>query len=77
MDSGRSDPSAFSEDRYGSPAGHAQDVVKVCDALDLRDAVSAGHSVGAMVGVLAAGTAPERSGALAMTAPAGRRRWHR
>lgn len=70
--SGRSDLSAFSERRYRSLDGYAQDVVEVCDALDLRDAVFVGHSVSAMVGVLAAGMAPERIGALAMIAPSPR-----
>ncbi|MER0443731.1 alpha/beta hydrolase [Streptomyces sp. Edi4] len=66
---GRSDATAFSEDRYGSLDGYAQDVVEVCEALDLRDAVFVGHSVSAMIGVLAAGLAPGRIGALVMVAP--------
>ncbi|MDH6228072.1 alpha/beta hydrolase [Streptomyces sp. MJP52] len=70
--SGGSDLSAFSEDRYGSLDGYARDVVEVCEALDLRDAVFVGHSVSAMVGVLAADTAPERIGALVMVAPSPR-----
>jgi sigma-B regulation protein RsbQ len=69
---GRSDLSAFSEDRYASLDGYAQDVVEVCEALDLRDAVFVGHSVSAMIGVLAAGTAPGRLGALVMVAPSPR-----
>ncbi|WP_437018795.1 alpha/beta fold hydrolase [Streptomyces sp. enrichment culture] len=67
--SGRADPSAFSEERYGSLDGYARDVVEICDALDLRDAVFVGHSVSSMVGVLAADRAPERIGALVMVAP--------
>ncbi|MGW7052304.1 alpha/beta fold hydrolase [Streptomyces sp. NPDC054887] len=70
--SGRSDLSAFSADRYASLDGYAQDVVEVCEALDLRDAVFVGHSVSAMVGVLAADLAPERIGALVMVAPSPR-----
>ncbi|MEU9578363.1 alpha/beta fold hydrolase [Streptomyces chilikensis] len=70
--SGGSDLSAFSEDRYGSLDGYARDVVEVCEALDLRDAVFVGHSVSAMIGVLAADTAPERIGALVMVAPSPR-----
>lgn len=70
--SGRSDLSAFSEGRYRSLDGYARDVVEVCDALDLHDAVFVGHSVSAMVGVRAAGMAPERIGALAMIAPSPR-----
>ncbi|GGW10261.1 hydrolase [Streptomyces capoamus] len=70
--SGRSDASAFSEDRYSSLDGYARDVVEICEALDLRDAVFVGHSVSAMIGVLAAGRAPERLGALVMVAPSPR-----
>jgi sigma-B regulation protein RsbQ len=70
--SGRADPSAFSEERYGSLDGYALDVVEVCEALDLRDAVFVGHSVSAMIGVLAAARAPERISALVMVAPSPR-----
>jgi sigma-B regulation protein RsbQ len=70
--SGRSDAAAFSEDRYGRLDGYARDVVEVCEALDLRDAVFVGHSVSAMIGVLAAGMAPERIGAHVMVAPSPR-----
>ncbi|MFJ3913528.1 sigma-B regulation protein RsbQ [Streptomyces sp. 2132.2] len=69
---GRSDPSAFSQDRYATLGGYAQDVVEVCEALDLRDAAFVGHSVSSMIGVLAAGLAPERIGALVMVAPSPR-----
>ncbi|MBW8798327.1 MAG: alpha/beta hydrolase [Streptomyces sp.] len=70
--SGRSDPSAFSADRYASLDGYARDVAEVCAALDLRDAVFVGHSVSAMIGVLAAALAPDRIGALVMVAPSPR-----
>ncbi|MFD8201442.1 alpha/beta fold hydrolase [Streptomyces sp. NPDC003470] len=69
---GRSDLAAFTEDRYASLEGYARDAVEVCEALDLRDAVFVGHSVSAMVGVLAAAMAPERIGALVMVAPSPR-----
>ncbi|MEU7381982.1 MULTISPECIES: alpha/beta hydrolase [unclassified Streptomyces] len=70
--SGGSDPSTFSEDRYASLDGYARDVVEIGEALDLRDAVFVGHSVSAMIGVLAAGMVPERIGALVMVAPSPR-----
>ncbi|MEU6098299.1 alpha/beta hydrolase [Streptomyces sp. NPDC047079] len=70
--SGRSDAAAFAEDRYACLDGYARDAVEVCEALDLRDAVFVGHSVSAMIGVLAAGMAPERIGALVMVAPSPR-----
>ncbi|MFI9150480.1 alpha/beta fold hydrolase [Streptomyces sp. NPDC053367] len=69
---GRSDASAFSESRYASLDGYARDVVEVCESLDLRNAVFVGHSVSAMIGVLAADAAPERIGALVMVAPSPR-----
>ncbi|URN14666.1 MULTISPECIES: alpha/beta fold hydrolase [Streptomyces] len=67
--SGGSDPSAWSEERYSSLDGYAQDAVDVCEELDLRGAVFVGHSVSSMVGVLAAQAAPERIGALVMVTP--------
>ncbi|MFI5572351.1 alpha/beta fold hydrolase [Streptomyces sp. NPDC051740] len=67
--SGGSDPSAWSEERYSSLHGYARDVVEVCEELGLERAVFVGHSVSAMVGVLAAEAAPERIGALVMVAP--------
>ncbi|MEU6981941.1 alpha/beta hydrolase [Streptomyces sp. NPDC046324] len=70
--SGRSDLSAFTEDRYSSLEGYARDVVEVCEALELRDVAFVGHSVSAMTGVLAAAMAPERIGALVMVAPSPR-----
>ncbi|PYC74526.1 alpha/beta hydrolase [Streptomyces tateyamensis] len=70
--SGGSDLSAFSEERYSSLDGYAQDVVEVCEELGLEQVVFVGHSVSAMVGVLAAQAAPERIGALVMVAPSPR-----
>ncbi|MEU7005298.1 alpha/beta hydrolase [Streptomyces sp. NPDC046332] len=70
--SGRSDLSAFTEDRYSSLEGYARDVVEVCEALELRDVAFVGHSVSAMIGVMAAAMAPERIGALVMVAPSPR-----
>lgn len=67
--SGGSDASAWSEDRYSSLEGYAQDAAEVCEALDLERAVFVGHSVSAMVGVLAARALPERIRALAMVTP--------
>jgi sigma-B regulation protein RsbQ len=66
---GGSDLSAWSERRYSSLRGYAQDVVELCEALDLRRAVFVGHSVSAMIGVHAAALAPGRLAALVMVAP--------
>ncbi|MET9855575.1 alpha/beta hydrolase [Streptomyces sp. NPDC006450] len=70
--SGNADPSAWSEQRYGSLDGYALDVLEVCEELDLRDVIFVGHSVSAMVGVLAAAKAPQRFARLVMVAPSPR-----
>ncbi|MCY0953122.1 alpha/beta fold hydrolase [Streptomyces sp. H27-S2] len=70
--SGRSDPAAWDERRYSSLEGYARDVLEVCAELDLRDVTFVGHSVSAMVGVLAAARAPQRFARLVMVAPSPR-----
>jgi sigma-B regulation protein RsbQ len=67
--SGRSDLRAYHPDRYANLNGYAQDVLDICEALDLRDVVFVGHSVSAMVGVLAALKAPRRFAALVLIGP--------
>lgn len=70
--SGRSDLSAWSEQRYSSLDGYALDVLEVCEELDLREVTFVGHSVSAVVGVLAAARAPQRFSRLVMVAPSPR-----
>ena len=67
--SGRSDPAAWDQARYRSLEGYATDVLEVCEALDLAEVVFVGHSVSAMVGVLAAARAPQRFAKLVMVSP--------
>jgi sigma-B regulation protein RsbQ len=52
--SGESDLSAYSSAKYGSLDGYAQDVLDVCEALSLNQVIFVGHSVSAMIGLLAA-----------------------
>ena len=66
---GRSDLTAYDPEKYGSLRGYARDIVEVCRALDLTDVVFVGHSVSAMIGVLATQRAPELFGALVMVGP--------
>ena len=70
--SGRSDHSAYDPARYGTLDGYAQDVLDVCQALDLRDVVFVGHSVSSMIGVLAARREPHRFSSLVMVCPSPR-----
>ena len=69
---GGSDLSTFDPERYGSLAGYARDVVAICRALDVRGGVFVGHSVSAMIGVLAARSAPELFDDLVMVGPSPR-----
>jgi sigma-B regulation protein RsbQ len=66
---GDSDPAAYDPVRYDGLEGYADDLVQVCEALDLRDAVLVGHSVSAMTVVLAAPHLPERVTGLVLVAP--------
>jgi sigma-B regulation protein RsbQ len=70
--SGRSELSAYEPEKYGSLHGYASDVVEICRELGLRDVVLVGHSVSAMIGVLALQQAPELFGALVMVGPSPR-----
>jgi sigma-B regulation protein RsbQ len=69
---GGSDLSAYDPARYASLQGYADDVRVICSALELDDVVFVGHSVSAMVGVLAAADEPERFGALVLVGPSPR-----
>ena len=70
--SGGSDLSAYDSARYSSLEGYAADVVQICAELDLREVTYVGHSVGAMIGVLAAAAEPDRFAELVLVAPSPR-----
>ncbi|MEO8164572.1 MAG: alpha/beta hydrolase [Betaproteobacteria bacterium] len=57
---GKSDWSAYSTQRYGTLEGYVQDVLDIVEAYDLRDIIFVGHSVSAVVGLLASLRAPKR-----------------
>ena len=69
---GGSDLSAYDPDRYGSLAGYADDVLEICRELELDDVVFVGHSVSAMIGVLAAARDPARFAKLVLVGPSPR-----
>ncbi len=70
--SGASDLRAYDADKYGTLSGYAEDVVEILAALDLGPVVFVGHSVSAMIGVLAAARAPERFAKLVLVGPSPR-----
>lgn len=69
---GRSDLTAYDRTKYSSLQGYADDLLEVCAALDVRDGVFVGHSVSAMIGVLAAIKEPERFSRLVLIGPSPR-----
>ena len=69
---GGSDLSAYSSTKYASLEGYAQDVVELCEELDLSHVVFVGHSVSSMIGVLAANQRPERFASLVLVGPSPR-----
>lgn len=69
---GRSDLSAYDRDKYRSLQGYAEDVLEICDALDVRHGVFVGHSVSTMIGVLAAISEPDRFDHLVLIGPSPR-----
>jgi sigma-B regulation protein RsbQ len=72
LGAGGSDLSAYDLEKYADLQGYAQDVVEIARALDVRDGVFVGHSVSAMIGVLAAKAAPELFSDLILVGPSPR-----
>jgi sigma-B regulation protein RsbQ len=69
---GRSDLGAYSPEKYSTLAGYADDLLEICDELDLADVVFVGHSVSSIIGVLAAAKDPERFASLVLVGPSPR-----
>ncbi|WP_428339405.1 alpha/beta fold hydrolase [Mycobacterium sp.] len=66
---GASDPSAWDPTRYESLQGYADDILGIVDELDVCDVTFVGHSVAAMMGVLAVATDPGRFARLVLLTP--------
>ena len=69
---GWSDMSAWDAQRYSTLDAYARDVLDICHDLDLRDVVFVGHSVSAMVGVLAVAAEPSTFAKLVLVTPSPR-----
>jgi sigma-B regulation protein RsbQ len=66
---GASDPSAWDPKRYATLQGYADDILGIVRELDVREVVFVGHSVAAMMGVLAVSTDPSRFSRLVLLTP--------
>jgi sigma-B regulation protein RsbQ len=69
---GGSDAASYEPARYASLGGYAEDVLELCDELELDDVVFVGHSVSAMIGVLAAVRKPDVFARLVLVGPSPR-----
>jgi sigma-B regulation protein RsbQ len=70
--SGKSDWRAYNAERYSALHGYAEDIVDICAALDLKDVILVGHSVSAVIGILAAIQARRFFSALILVCPSPR-----
>lgn len=67
--SGGSDLTAYDRKKYGSLAGYADDVLEIIDEFSVGPVVFVGHSVSAIVGLLASNKVPEKFKAQIMVGP--------
>lgn len=67
--SGRSDLTAYDRDKYNSLGGYADDLVQVIQEFGAGPVIVVGHSVSAMIGLLAALRAPGAIAAHVMVGP--------
>jgi sigma-B regulation protein RsbQ len=66
---GKSDIGAYDPQRYKGLDAYAEDVLDICGALDLKDIIFVGHSVGCMIGLLASIRDSRRFDRLLLVAP--------
>lgn len=69
---GKSDLAAYDPTKYASLHGYADDLVEIGRALGVQDGVFVGHSVSAMIGVLASIKAPDMFESLVLVGPSPR-----
>jgi sigma-B regulation protein RsbQ len=66
---GRSDLTAYSREKYDTLEGYAEDIIEIARELRLKNTVFVGHSVSAMMGIMAAAKAPDLFKALVLIGP--------
>ncbi len=62
----------FNKENYRTLDGYARDLIELCDTLHLRNVHFVGHSVSAMIGVLASLERPEQFASLTLIGPSPR-----
>ena len=69
---GNSDESQYSYEKYNTLEGYSDDILEICEELDLKDVILVGHSVSSMIAVLAAVRDPQRFSKLILIGPSPR-----
>jgi sigma-B regulation protein RsbQ len=67
--SGKSDLNYYDFEKYDSLQGYADDIITICEELELKDVIFVGHSVSAIIGVLAAKERPDLFSKLILLSP--------
>ncbi|MBD2079785.1 alpha/beta fold hydrolase [Leptolyngbya sp. FACHB-17] len=67
--SGKSDLNAYNIERYSNLNGYVEDVLEICEALNLTDVIFVGHSVSSIIGILASIQAPQYFSRLILVCP--------
>lgn len=70
--SGKSDLEAYNIEKYADLNGYAEDVLDVCKATDSKGCIFVGHSVSAIIGILASLKEPEYFSKLILIGPSPR-----
>ncbi len=60
---------SYNSEKYSTLHGYAEDVLEICEALELKDVILVGHSVSSMIGLLAAIRQPKLFHRLIMIGP--------
>lgn len=66
---GKSDIASYNAEKYSSLNGYAEDVLEICEKMELKDVIFVGHSVSSMIGVLAAIAKPAYFSDIIMVGP--------
>lgn len=69
---GNSDESLYSYEKYSSLDGYAEDILEICEELELENVILVAHSVSSMIAVLAAAKEPGRFSKLILIGPSAR-----
>ncbi|KEO74808.1 alpha/beta fold hydrolase [Anditalea andensis] len=67
--SGNSDENEYRFEKYNTLKGYADDIIELCENLELTEVIFVGHSVSSMIGALAAAKRPELFKQLIMIGP--------